>query len=303
MVKLRKDEIADLDVADLDAAEYSESDFDSYSGRIPDDNTELYGYVAAMWWCRTAEKDDGTGLDPMIKVLWIAGDNDGDLAEFNGLPVVENLVLVKGAKFRWAPFLNVFGITLKAIKTATYVAEEDDERWGGAPIEKIGNFVPGEDNDAAWSRVITKKRFWNERWTAESKKWLPWETADGDESEEVDDSADEEIADEETADEEYYDEDSDEADEDEEDAEDEEPEDESAESEQPARGRRAAKPAAPARPARSTAAKPAAARPAGRRTAAKPAAAASSSRGRKPAAAAKPARGKGRAPADNEPPF
>ena len=300
MVKLRKDEIADLDVADLDAAEYSESDFDSYSGRIPDDNTELYGYVAAMWWCRTAEKDDGTGLDPMIKVLWIAGDNDGDLAEFNGLPVVENLVLVKGAKFRWAPFLNVFGITLKAIKTATYVAEEDDERWGGAPIEKIGNFVPGEDNDAAWSRVITKKRFWNERWTAESKKWLPWETADGDESEEVDDSADEEIADEETAEEEYDTEAEDGDEEYEDEGDEEDADEEEAEPEPPARGRR---PAAPARPARSTAAKPAAARPAGRRTAAKPAAAASSSRGRKPAAAAKPARGKGRAPADNEPPF
>jgi hypothetical protein len=304
MVKLRKDEVADLDVAALDAVEYSESDFDSYSGRIPDDNTELYGYVAAMWWCRTAEKDDGTGLDPMIKVLWIAADNDGDLAEFNGLPVVENLVLVPGAKFRWAPFLNVFGITLKAIKTATYVAEEDDERWGGAPIEKIGTFVPGQDNDAAWSRVLTKKRFWNERWTAEAKKWLPWETADGDETEDVEDSADEEIADEETADEEYDDTEAEEYEDEE--TEDEEPEDEEeVEPEPPARGRRPAKPAAPARAARSTrtAAKPAAAKPAGSRGRGKSAAAASSSRGRKPAASGRPARGKGRAPADNEPPF
>jgi hypothetical protein len=245
----------------------------------------------------------------MIKVLWIAADNDGDYAEFNRLPVVENLVLVKGAKFRWAPFLNVFGITLKAIKTATYVAEEDDERWGGAPIEKIGTFIPGQDHDAAWSRVLTKKRFYNERWSAEAKKWLPWETAEDEES--VDDSAEEEITDEETA-EEYEDTEAeeyeDEGEGEEEDAEDEPEDEEEPEPEPPARGRRPARAAAPARPARSTrtAAKPAAAKPAGSRTRGKPAAAASSSRGRKPAAAAasgRPARGKGRAPADNEPPF
>ena len=116
MAKLRKDEVADIDVQDLDDAEYSEDDLDSYSGRVPDANTELTGYVARMFWCRTQEKDDGSGLDPMLKVLWIAGDNEGELEEYNGLPVVENLVLVKSTKFRWAPFFRVFGIELKDIR-------------------------------------------------------------------------------------------------------------------------------------------------------------------------------------------
>ena len=247
-----------------------------------------------MWWCRTAEKEDGSGLDPMIKVLWIAADNEGENEEYNGLSIWDNLVLTPGAKFRWAPFFNVHGITLKAIKTSTYVGEEDDERVGGAPIEKIGNFVPGEDSDAAWSRVITKRRFWNDEWRAEAKKWLPWEAEDEEEEEEPA----EEIADEEAELE-------DEEPEDEEEAEEEEDEEEEEEEEEeptpPRRGR--GRPAA-AKPASTRTARPAgraaAAKPAG-----KPAAAATSRRAAKPATA-KPAatgRGRGRKPADNEPPF
>jgi hypothetical protein len=226
----------------------------------------------------------------MLKVLWVAADNEGELEKYNGLPIVENLVLTPSVKFRWAPFFNVFGLTTKAVKTATYVSDEYDERWKGAPIEKIGDFVPGEDSDVAWSRVITARRFWNEEWTAEAKKWLPWEA---EEETEEDESDDEEITDE-VEDEEEYDDTEDEETEDEEEEEEEEPEPEPT---RPARGR-----------GRAAASKPAAAaaKPAGRRAAAKPAAAASSRRGRKPAAA-KPAttgRGRGRKPAtDNEPPF
>src|SRR4249920_1683219 len=283
MPKLRREEVADLDVKVLDEQEYTEGDFESYEGEIPPANTELTGYVQNMWWCRTQEKDDGTGLDPMIKVLWVAGDNEGELEEFNGLPIWENLVLVPGAKFRWAPFLNVHGITLKEIKASTYVGEDDDERIGGAPIEKIGNFVPGQDSDDAWSRVITKRRFWNDEWRAEAKSWLPW--ADGDapeestepeEPEEPEDLAEGEGEEEPEL---FEDEDGNTVDaegniyEENEDGEfvmvEEEPEPEP-EPAKPARGRRAAAKPAAAKPAARTAAKPAATRPAGRAAAAKP---------------------------------
>jgi hypothetical protein len=331
MPKLRREEVADLDVKTLDEQEYTEGDFDVYEGEIPPANTELTGYVKNLWWCRTAEKDDGTGLDPMIKVLWVAADNEGDNEEFNGLGIWENLVLVPGAKFRWAPFLNTHGITLKEIKSSTYVGEEDDERVGGAPIEKIGNFEPGEEHDEAWSRVITKRRFYNEEWRAEAKSWLPWADGeapdDGEEPADPEDTADGETGGEDVltneAGEELFEDENGEI----VDAEgnfyelddegnyvlvEEEPEPEpEPEPAKPARGRRtAAKPAAASKPA---AAKPAAARPAGRAAAAKPAATVSSRRAAKPAAAAaaKPAatgRGRGKAatkPAaqDNEPPF
>lgn len=285
MVKLRKDEVADIDVNALDEAEYSDEEFEAYEGEIPPSDTELTGYISKLWWCRTAEKDDGTGLDPMIKVLWIAADNEGDTEDYNGLPIWENAVLIPSAKFRWAPFLNTFGITLKAIKTATYVGEEDDERVGGAPIEKIGSFTPGEDSDDAWSRVITKRRFWNDEWRVEAKKWLPY--ADGESPEEEEEPEDVEDT-EEVEDEEEY--------EGEEEAEEEE-EEEEPEPARPARGRKPATAASkPARPAPARAARPAAA---------KPATASTSRRGAKPAAAAKaaPARGRGRKPAQDDPPF
>lgn len=313
MPKLKRDEVADIDVKVLDEQEYTEGDFDVYEGEIPPANTELTGFVKNLWWCRTAEKDDGTGLDPMIKVLWVAADNEGENEDYNGLGIWENLVLVPGAKFRWAPFLDVHGITLKSIKTDTYVGDEDDERVGGAPIEKIGSFEPGEDSDAAWSRVITKKRFWNDEWRAEAKKWLPW--ADGEEptAEAADDGEPEEPEYElpegitEDAEGNLFNEDGEpvEIDEDGEVLLLEEPETEPEPEPTPARGR-GRKPAT-AKPAstRTTAARPAS-RAAAKPAAAKPAAASTSRRAAKPAAA-KPAatsRGRGRAAAkDNEPPF
>jgi hypothetical protein len=317
MPKLRREEVADLDVKTLDEQEYTEGDFDTYEGEIPPANTELTGYVNKMWWCRTAEKSDGSGLDPMIKVLWVAADNEGDEEEYNGLPIWENLVLVPGAKFRWAPFLDTFGITLKAIKSDTYVGDEDDERVGGAPIEKIGTFVPGEDSDAAWSRVLTKRRFYNDEWRVEAKSWLPWADGDGSGPADNEDAeADAEVLTNEAGEELTEDDDGNIVDAEgniyEEDDEGNwfipEPE-EPAEPEPPARGRRAAKPAAtparaskPARPAAGNGARTA------RRAPAEPATASTSRRAARSAAAskaAKPAaaRGRGRKPADNDPPF
>jgi hypothetical protein len=309
MPKLRKEEVADLDIRELDEAEYSEDEYETYEGDIPPAGTELTGYLKGLWWCRTQEKADGSGLDPMLKALWIAADNDGDNEQYNGLPIFENAVLIPSAKFRWAGFLRAFGITLKAIKTSTYlISEETDNRMGGAPIERIGQFHPGEDHDEAWSRVVTERHRWNDEWSARAKRWLPWEDEDTDE--EPEDVTDEEEPEDED---EEYDEDEEEGDEPEDEEEDEEPEAPSLP--RRARGSRTASKAPATRAARSTrstSAKPATARrTAGTRTSndgRKSGTAGSRSTSRvKAGATTRPAgRGRGRTPAtasDDEPPF
>lgn len=285
MAKLRREDVEDIDIKELEDTEYTEADYETYDGDIPPAGTVLTGYVKKMWWTRTQIKDDGSGDDPMIKILWVAAENEGGLEEYNGLTVWETAVLIPGAKFRWAPFINNFGISLKAIKTSTYVADAEDQF--GAPIEKIGTFTPGEDSDESWSRIITERHRWNGDWSARAKRWLPYDE-EADEEEEAEEAG-QRIADE--------------AEEYEEDTEEEEATEEEAEEEaepEPARGRKArgsrtaAK--APARPAGRTAKAPAG----------KPAKAAPGRRGARPKADAKPAartRGRKAAAADDEPPF
>jgi hypothetical protein len=283
MPKLRKDDTADIDVRALEDAETGEG-FDSYDGEVPPAGTLLSGYVRKMWWTRTAVKPDGSGEDPMITVLWIAAENEGKEAKYNGLPVWERLVLVPQVKFRWGPFFAVYDISMADVKTKTYVAEEDDNQ--GAPIEKIGTFEPGEANDEAWARIITERHRYNDEWSARPKKWLPYDDENGSgPAEDDDDEGPEDEAD---------DIEPDEADEDETD------EDET-EEEAPARGRgsRAASKAPAKAPARTATAargrKPAAATraPSGRSSAKASTAPAARSRGRR----------SGPADDDDEPPF
>ena len=277
MVRLRKEDTEDLDIDELDSIEYSTEQFDQYDGEVPPIDTELTGYVKKMWWTRSQAGD------PMLKVLWVAAENDGDAEEFNDCPFWLNLALIGGAKFRWAPFLENYGITLKQVKTATDVADKDDQN--GAPINKIGSFRPGEDSDEAWCRIITGRERYNGEWRPSVKSWLPYD-------------ADEAEADADDADEGEYDEDE------------EEPEEEPESEPEPARGRGRAssrqarsapeKPSAPAarRGARATTAKPEQPAPRGARGAARSTA----------KAAAAPARGRGRGRGrsegyDDEPPF
>jgi hypothetical protein len=278
MVRLRKEDTEDLNVEELDAVEYSDEQFDSYDGEVPPKDLELTGFVRKMWWTRS-----GAG-DPMLKVLWVAAENDGDNDEYNGCPFWLNAALIGAAKFRWAPFLDNFGITLKQVKNNTDVQDKDDQN--GAPINKIANWRPGEENDEAWCRIITDRERYQGEWQPKVKTWLPYDA----------DEADEEPADDEETDDEY----------DEEDEDDSEPEPEPEPEPARGRGRGAARnapdKAAPARSGRGTrAAAPAADKPAPARTA----------RGARPAKAAapaeKPARGRGRARSkdgyDDEPPF
>ena len=171
MPKLK--DVQDLDVEALDAVEYSTEEFTTYTGDVPPVGTELTGYVKRMWWTRTAPKQGGGGDDPMIKVLWVAAENEGDLEEFNDCPFWLNAPLVPGAKFRWAPFLDVYGLTLRQLKTNTYVASKEDQN--GAPIERIGQWRPGEDRDESWCRIISGEEPYNGVMQARVKEWLMWD--------------------------------------------------------------------------------------------------------------------------------
>lgn len=269
MPKLKGDDVADLDIKALDDAEWSEGDFESYDGDIPKDGTILTAYVKKMWWTRTQNDD------PMLKVLVVAAENEGDEEEFDGLPMWENMALIPSVKFRWKPFIDRFGITLKDIRNNTYVADTDDSM--GAPIERIGSFEPGEESEAAWCRVLVKRSRYDGEWRAGVKRWLEMEDEEAEEEEPEDEE--EEI--------------DEEAEDDGEEEEEENGEEEEEEPEPPAKpARRAAavskptKPAATRKPATAkSAAKPTATRAGQRttkpatRTAAKPTAAKTATKG------------------------
>jgi hypothetical protein len=165
--------------------------------------------------------------------------------------------------------MRTLGFTLRDVKSKM-VAEANEDDQFGAKLKKIGPFVPGEDQDGAWVRVVTGRERYNGDWQARAAKWLPWE--DAEEPEEPEEPAEEE--------------DDEEAVEEDEEIEDTEEEPE-AEPEPPVRGRRSAT-KAPAKKAAAT-------KPAARgRAAAAPA----------KKAASRPARG--RRPStveDDEPPF
>jgi hypothetical protein len=257
-----------LDVDALESAEYTEGEFESYDGEVPPKGTILSGYVKSIWYALTKNEDS------MLKVLFVADGNEGDEAEYNGIPIFENAALIPSAKFRWAPMMRVLGFTLRDVKSKM-VAESNEDDQFGAKLKKIGSFVPGEEAEGAWVRVVTGRERYNGEWQCRAAKWLPWEEAEAEDP-------DEEPEDEEAVDEaEEVDEEVDEE------PEEEEPE---AEPEPPARGRRSA-----AKPAAAAAKKPAAKAPAGRGRTAAPA--------KKPAASAKPARGRRPAVEDDEPPF
>jgi hypothetical protein len=185
MVRIRQEDVEDLDVDELDALEYSTEQFDSYDGEVPPKDITLTGYVKRMWWTRSG------GGDPMLKILWVAEDNEGDTEEYNGCPFWLNYSLIGGAKFRWAPFFDTYGITLRQIKKREIDLQEKDDQ-NGAPINKIGSFRPGEENDEAWCRIVTGSERWNGEYKPAISSWLPYDSDEADESDEADDEPEDE---------------------------------------------------------------------------------------------------------------
>ena len=184
MPKLKDDDFSDIDFDEMDEAAYSDEEFTSYEGNIPQTGTILNFFIKKMWWSRTdptrmtpQDQEEFPDGKPMIKVLAEAAGNEGtaddnydDLGEFDGLPVWENLVLTPNVKFRWQPFFDTFGLSIRDIKKIVISQEEDQN---GAPIERMAKFQPG--SEGSWCRMVVSKGQFNGEPKAEVKKWLPWD--------------------------------------------------------------------------------------------------------------------------------
>jgi hypothetical protein len=164
MPKLKDAEV--LDVKELEEAEYEEGSFQKYDGEIPPTGTMVLMRVSKGWWTYSANDD------PMLKILCVAEDNPEPLDEYDGLPAWENMTLTAGAKFKWAPFLEHFGLTIRDVRNKTMVEEEDDNQ--GAPITKIGSLVIGSD-DCLFVAVIAKEKY-KGNWQAHVAEWLDADT-------------------------------------------------------------------------------------------------------------------------------
>jgi hypothetical protein len=175
----------DLDIDALEEAEYNEDDYQEYTGKQPPAGTVLAGYVKKMWWAYT---NNGDG---MLVALFIADGNVDEEEKYNGLPVWDRMALITSAKFRWKPFLDAMGFTLRDVKSRTRVAEDDDNI--GAPIQRIGSWEPGEE---ALARIITKRDRFNDEPSTKVKTWLAYEDPEEDADEDEEEEYEEEDADE-----------------------------------------------------------------------------------------------------------
>lgn len=160
----------DLDedaIRDLEEAEYEDGgSFEKYEGEQPPVGTELFGYIKKIWWTYSQHDDD------MLKILWVADGNEGDEEEFNGCPIWENYALISTMKFKWGPFLDVIGLSIRDVIKKTHVEEEEDGN-NGQPIIKIGTWEPGSDE--SYCRVITDRHKFGDNWQTDVGTWLPYE--------------------------------------------------------------------------------------------------------------------------------
>lgn len=129
MAKMKWDD--DIDWKGLNDEEYDDSgDFEDYDGPVPPKGTLLNGDIKKVWL-----SESSTG-NMMLRVLFEAADNEGDNKDYDGCPVWDNVVFTSPkAKFRWQPFFDALGFTLKDLKAKTVVGEEDNV---GTVVDSIG---------------------------------------------------------------------------------------------------------------------------------------------------------------------
>jgi hypothetical protein len=151
----------EFDIDELDV-EWTDADYVKYEGEVPATGEVVNGFIKKMWWTYASDNT------PMIKVLFEADDTAG---EYEGLPIWENLTFKPSAAFKYGPFLEFFGLTLKNIRDDKYVSDTDDNN--GAPLEKIGTFEPGSED--AFCAVAVKRTKYEGKWRAEVGEWLEYD--------------------------------------------------------------------------------------------------------------------------------
>ena len=113
----------DFDEEELENAEYEDrQDFEEYDGPEPKAKTILPGRIEAMW--ATTSRNG----DLMFKVLFVAetdGHSNTELRKYDGWQGWDNIVFIESAAFRYKPFLEATGITLRDIRRATEVEDEE----------------------------------------------------------------------------------------------------------------------------------------------------------------------------------
>jgi hypothetical protein len=171
----------EFDEKELDV-EYEGPKFERYTGDVPKTGTILNARVTKMW---ALVNEDG---DQKTNILAVAEGNDGELKEFNGLPIWEYITWTPKNSRRYQPFLQNFGLTVRDYKRKLDVQPDDDNI--GTPINSIAGWEPG--SDAALCRIVIKRDFWNDEWRAKID-WDGWLEFDpdlyvepGDEDEEDD---------------------------------------------------------------------------------------------------------------------
>lgn len=165
----------DFDEKELDVP-YDGPQFERYRGDIPKTGTVLTARVTKGWWL---VNEDG---EQQTKLIVVAEQNNGSLAEFNGLPTWETLTWETRASGRYMPFLMNFGLTTRDVKRKLFVDDKDDNI--GTPIQSIGGLEIGSD-DFLCQIVIFRDWYDQGRGQGEWRSkidwdgWLPYAEADG----------------------------------------------------------------------------------------------------------------------------
>jgi hypothetical protein len=159
--------VTNFDEKALDEAEYTDrEDFAEYEGELPPRGTILNGRIKRVWATMSSNNNF------MFKTLFEAEANGGDLAQYNGLPIWDNITFVETAAFRYKPFLMIFGLKVKDVKSRIDVTDDENETLGRS-VSKIATWEPGSDDSRC--QVSTKRRRYEGDWQVNVGRYLPFD--------------------------------------------------------------------------------------------------------------------------------
>lgn len=157
----------ELNDADYEPSERNQRE--PYEGPTPKSGTVLEGTIDGLW---VTDFPSGQGF----KVVFIAEGNKGEKSKYNGCAIWENLPLTPQQKWKWQPFLDMLGVTLKDVYNKVIV--DDEESDFGERIKQIARVkipCPG--------KVVVKREKYEGEFQARAGDWLMPNPADEDDYE------------------------------------------------------------------------------------------------------------------------